>query len=453
MNQLYEFQKKGVEFITTKKKVLLADSMGLGKTPQSIVAIQQLAAFPCIVVAPKSVIGNWKNEVEKWGSTAKVIDTKFAYNQSGLSIEDEPHFYVINYDILPKKLSELLKIPYKAVIMDEVHYAKNYRAKRSKACEKLIQEKYDKKENKNPLVVIGLSGTPIINHGTEIHQIAKLIDPYALGFSFFTFAGRYCIPARFGGYEINRNMVDQLNDRLSNTIMLRRRKEDVLLDLPAKTRVDVEVEIDEKQYKDELRAEAMILKANQQKDSQIILGLMSKERRVAGRLKAQKVVEFLLDRLNETDEKITVFAHHTDVIKTISNELRKAGFENSIYIGEMSDSERQKAIDDFRNQNRVIIISIHAGGIGINLQFANYVVFAELDWSPSQMQQAEDRAYRIGQKKNVTVYYLFAKNTIDEAITSHVVKKMQVINAVIDDIEIEAEQEKMSAYQALLRSL
>lgn len=448
--QLYEFQEKGIEFITQKKKVLVADTMGLGKTIQAIVAVQRLDKFPCLVIAPKAVIANWKNEVGKWGSTAKILDSKFVFSQEELITDTQ--FFIINYDILPKKISELLKIPYKSIILDEIHYAKNYRAKRTKAVERLIEEKYDKVKKQNPLVIIGLSGTPILNHGTEIHQIAKIIDPYCLGFSFFTFAGRYCIPARFGGYELNTQKIDELNDRLK-MIMIRRKKEDVLKDLPDKTRVDIEVCINESEYRNQLRTQVKALKEKYEKDSEIILGLISNERKLTGLLKVDNVVEFLLDRLQETNEKIVVFAHHTDVITKISERLREEGYENTVYIGSMTSEQRQKALDDFREKNRIIIISIHAGGVGINLQFANYVVFAELDWSPSQLQQAEDRCHRIGQKNNVTVYYLFAKNTIDENITNSVIKKMQVINAIIDDIEIEAEDEKINAYQALLRSL
>jgi SWI/SNF-related matrix-associated actin-dependent regulator 1 of chromatin subfamily A len=450
--QLYKFQEEGVRFAVQKRKVLLADEMGLGKSVQAIRAIQQLGAFPCIVIAPKAVVSNWKNEIEKWGGTAQIITSKFKFNNPSLFESDQPEFYIINYDIIIKQLDELLTIPYKALIIDEIHYAKNYKAKRTKGVERLIQEKYDKAKRENPLIIIGLSGTPILNHGTEIHQIAKLINPYCLGFSFFTFADRYCTPAPFGGYELNHSALPELNERLKE-IMLRRKKAEVLTELPDKTRIDVELCIDEREYLNQIRAQVQILKEQFKDDSQILLGLMSRERRITGTLKAEKVVEFMLDRLEETNEKIVVFAHHKDVIQTISSRLKEEGYDNSVYVGEMSDEQRQKALDDFQTKHRVIIISMHAGGTGINLQFANYVVFAELDWSPSQLQQAEDRCHRIGQKNNVTVYYLFAKNTIDEDITNSVVRKMQVINAIVDNIELEAKNNKENAYHALLRSL
>lgn len=443
--ELYPFQKEGVEFIIQKKKALIADMMGLGKTVQAIMATQQIGCFPCVVIAPKSVVVNWKNEIEKWGGTATIINSKTDF-------QDLPHvqYYVLNYDIVNKKLEVLTRLPYQAIILDEIHYAKNYKAQRSKAVSYLIENKYDKSTKTNPLIVIGLSGTPILNHGTEIHQIAKLIDPYCLGFSFFTFANRYCVPATFGGYELDHTKIGELNERLK-TIMLRRRKEEVLKDLPQKTRSDVEVCIEQDKYLAELRAKIKELKEKYQDDRQIILGLMAVERRITGILKAEKAVEFILDRLAETDEKIVVFAHHKEVIKKLSERLAEEGYANTIYTGDMTDTERQKAIDDFRDKNRVVIISVHAGGTGINLQFASYVVFVELDWSPSQLQQAEDRCHRIGQLNNVTVYYLFAKNTIDENITTSVIRKMGVINAMIDNLEIQAEEDKNNAYRNLLR--
>jgi SWI/SNF-related matrix-associated actin-dependent regulator 1 of chromatin subfamily A len=454
MRQLYDFQKEGVEFIIQKQKALLADEMGLGKTIQAITAVKQNQRLPTLVISPKSVIHNWKAEVEAEDMTAIIIDTKFKFSTPRLDTINEARadFYIVNYDILTKTLNEILKIPFKSVILDEIHYAKNYRAKRTKAVEAIIQRDYDPIKKENPIMVVGLSGTPILNHGVEIHQIAKLINPYCLGYSFFTFADMYCREGVFGGYEIDMYKVEKLNERLK-MIMLRRRKADVLTQLPDKTRQDIEMCIDENAYRSELRKHLFELRGKYEDDSKIILAMMARERQIAGKLKVEGVVDFLLDRLAETDEKIVVFAHHTEVINQISQKLTEAGYTNTVYVGEMNDEARQKAIQDFKEKNRVIIISIHAGGTGINLQFANYVVFAELDWSPSQLQQAEDRCHRIGQKNNVTVYYLFAKNTIDEAITKQVVRKMMVINAVIDNIEIEANEKKQDYYRSLLQVL
>lgn len=428
--QLFDFQQKGVERIKQYGSTLLADEMGLGKTVQAIVAVTELGKIPALVICPKAVIENWKREIEKWDTSAQIITTKTESLQN-------VNFYIINYDIVIKKLELLQKINYQALILDEIHYVKNYKVKRTKAVEQLA--------NRNVLK-IGLSGTPILNHGTEIHQIAKLIDPSCLGNNFFSFITQFGQQDRWGGYVLRKDRLLALNEKLKK-IMLRRIKTEVLTQLPEKLRQEILIEVDDHDYRKRLKQYAIEKNENLQ-----LLGFIAHERRVLSELKIDSTIDFVLDRLAETDQKIVIFAHHTDTIKQLSEKLTENKILNTIYIGEQSQEQRNAAIEKFKNEAQVIIISIHAGGTGINLQFANYVIFHELDWSPAQLQQAEDRCHRIGQNSNVNVYYLIAKNTMDMQISARLVSKLEQINAIIDG-EQNLEREKLEAYKELLQIL
>lgn len=435
--KLYPFQKEGVERIKGfDGRVLLADSMGLGKTVQALSYLTTTpGVLPAVVVCPASVKFVWEQEAERMGVSSIVLSGRAPY-------EVEPvDLYIINYDILVDKvkifrngrmkvlggawLKTLRRFQPQTIIIDECHFAKNPKSKRTKAIKKLCR--------KIPHV-LALSGTPMTNRPAELWPTLNLLRPDVWP-AFWPFAQSYCglTHGYFGWDWSGATNLDKLNVQLTKYVMIRRRKEDVLKDLPAKLRDTVPCEMRKPiEYQEAETDFAGWLQENYGPDKKpMALTKVGYLLRLAAKLKARAVIRWINEFLESSDEKLVVFAKHHKMIDAI---VKHVDYRSVTLDGRMSADKKKDAVTQFQQDKkiRLFVGNIKAAGVGITLTAASTVAFTELDWVPSDLNQAEDRCHRIGQEHPVWVHYLIAKGTVEERLCAALIKKQAVMDKAID---------------------
>lgn len=408
-----------------------------GKTVQSIAwSLLHPEKRPILVICPATLKINWQREFMKWTDIKSYVinsqDTNLRYIK-GIDT------YIINYDIVEKMKDLLRKMNFQIIILDEAHYIKNPKAKRTKAINELI---------KTIPHIIALTGTPILNRPVEIYNILKILSPINFG-NYWEFVSRYCgmTRTRYGMDVSGATNIAELSDKLRSTVMIRREKRDVLAELPDKTRVIVPQICDLKAYKkveDDLISYLIESKNRsrlQAERSNSVEQLTKVEycKQEAVKAKLPLFIEWCKDFIEENG-KLVVFAHHKEFIDTLMNELVK--FNPVKIVGGMEGIDKQKSIDTFMTNKdcKVIICSLKAAGVGITLTIASYVVFLELGWTPGEHDQAEDRLHRIGQKDNVTCYYFVAEGTIEETIYNLIQDKRKIFTQLMQDKNIISEE-------------
>lgn len=415
---LYSFQKEGVQFIESRQgRALIADEMGLGKTVQALGWLKIHPELrPVLVICPASLKLNWKRETEKWLQEKEIT----LIGDKGW---EKAYVTISNYDILFKYYNTLSSIRYKVLIIDECHYIKNLKAKRTKIT-KLLSKKIPH--------IIALSGTPITNRPIEFYNTIHILNPYIVP-SYWNYAQRYCDLKHNGyGWDMSGSSnTDELHKILSSTIMLRRKKEDVLKELPKKNRIFLPIPCNLKEYKETEKKilQSLSIDLDYIKKSQHIEHL--KQAAVISKLSYVK--EWIKDFL-EVERKIVLFCQHHFVIDYL---MKEYGLIAVNLDGRSTQKEKQKAIDKFQNDpdTRIFIGNVNAAGVGITLTASNNIAFVELPLTPGLLLQAEDRCHRIGQDKIVNIYYLIAEDTVEERIASIINKKQKVLNEIIDGLK------------------
>lgn len=418
-----------------KGRCLLADEMGLGKTLQVIMWLERNPHMrPAIIVCPASLKWNWENEIRKHtGKHAEVIEGRKSPKSRERMLRTNDVF-IINYDILKSWLPWLLKLKPKAVIADEVHFCKNFTSQRSQYTIKLAQ---------SAEAVIGISGTPLTNRPAELWPTLHMIwpDKYPVN-SWRTYARKHCRPRRgmFGKWEFKgATKLDELHADLKKLGMIRRKKSEVLKELPEKTRTIIPLELGSKEMKEYKFAEQdlvrwVALKYGKGRARKAMKGQaylkVSYLKRLAVKLKYKKVISWIKDYLEEEEGKIVIAAIHKPAIRSL-----KKHFPNSVVVdGSVTGKKRQAAVDQFQKDKKtqVFIGNIQAAGVGITLTAASVGVFTELPWSPGEVLQFEDRLHRIGQKNNVLWNFLIAHDTIEERLCNILQEKQKNVEAVLD---------------------
>lgn len=408
--KLLPFQVDGIKFLNKLNgNALLADEMGLGKTIQ---ALGYLAVHPdqrpALIVCPASLKLNWGREALKWLPASEKISI------AGKELE-KSGVIIINYDLLKKHAEALMALKAQVLILDESHYVKNQKAQRTQQVVALSQSIPHK---------ILLSGTPILNRPCELHQQLNIINPQEYG-SFYSFINK-----------TNKELHSKLQ-----TIMIRRRKLDVIKQLPDKRRALMYLDIDNKS--EYIKAENNVIAfvrrtlGNEKAKSALRAeGLVRIEvlKQIAVKGKMKAVIDWIHDFL-ECDEKLVVFATHHTTIDALYEEFKDIAVK---LTGDMAQGARQASVDAFQTNPaiKLFIGNTQAAGVGITLTAASNAAIIELGWNPGVMVQAEDRIHRIGQKNAATVYYLLAKNTIDETIAKLLESKAQAIDAVMDGAKV-----------------
>ena len=437
------FHKAGVDFINQQKNVLVADEMGLGKTIQAIGYINlNPEVRTVLIICPASLKFNWKSELQKWLVRPYSVDILNGHGLTDITIT--------NYESVKKYFSELTSQKWDLLVLDESHYIKNYKAQRTQ----YITGFYEDKKNKTGWVTglkdyakqkILLTGTPILNRPMELFTQLKVLGN-EMGKNPFGFRDRYVETDRWGGDRGTKNL-EELQMRLRTTCMIRREKKDVLLELPDKLRqvitlpTDVLSETDREESRKIVNylSESWDIATQKLTKSEFDFEEISKIRHKQSVKKIPYVLEHL-ENVLENEDKIVVFAHHHDVIDAIYEK-----FKNISVVGTGNETlkERDEAVTRFQNDPNVklFIGSIQAMGVGITLTSASTVIFAEIEWRPGDLSQAEDRLHRIGQKSTVLVQYLVVNDSIDSYMINKILEKMGIIEQITDAAKVQMPEE------------
>lgn len=426
--ELFNYQKQGVSFLEKRNgRAIIADEMGLGKTAQALAYLANHPdTRPAIIICPATIKLNWAREIEKWMDTSEYIT--ILSGQTPYKFDGD--IIIINYDILPYWIEELMNFKPEIIIADECHFFKNNKANRTKAVKRLA-----KKTTK----FIALSGTPITSRPIEFYNAIKVIEPLMFP-NYMHYAERYCDAKHNGfGWDFSgASNIAELHDKLNNRIMIRRLKKDVLKDLPDKIRSFVPIEINNRKEYNNAELEFETFATNVNKSSKLeIQNKTEALRQIAIDGKMTQAIQWIKDFL-EIGEKLVVFAWHKKVIKQLMEEFKDIAVKVD---GSVTGTERQTAIDRFQSDRDVQLFvgNIKAAGVGITLTAASNVAFVELPWTSGELDQAEDRCHRIGQKDTVNVHYLLAENTIDEHIAKMIDEKRKVVDGVLDGKQTDSE--------------
>lgn len=428
---LFEYQKKGVSFIEAKNgRVLIADEMGLGKTCQALTWVNlHPEKKPVVIVVPASLKLNWERECKIWinNPNTQIISGKKPYPLTGEII-------IINYDIVGSWLVTLISINPVIIITDECHKWKNPDAKRTKAIKTLARRVPH---------IIALSGSPIENRPVEIYNVINVLAPEIAG-SYRGFTTHYCAGHQnhWGWDASGASNIPELHEKLTGTIMIRRKKEDVLKDLPGKIRSIVPMELKsrrnydraERDFIEFVKSEKGLMAAEKASKAEA-LARISALKQIAAQEKLEGAIDWIKDHL-DTNGKLVVFGVHKNIINQVMDAL--IDYHPVKVDGTTPNDIRQKNVDTFQNDDscRVFIGNIQAAGVGLTLTAASSVCFVEINWGPMEHDQAEDRCHRIGQKECVNVYYLMAQNTIEESIAELIDEKRKIITQLIDGADV-----------------
>lgn len=394
----------------------LADDMGLGKTVQTIAYLLYKAADgPSLVVAPASVVPNWRKELLRFAPTLKPLVLNEADNRTELLASAKGYDVVLStYGLLVTEMDALTSKEWNIVCLDEAHTIKNRDTKTSGAAMRL-----------NAANRLLLTGTPIQNHLGELWNLFRFINPGLLG-NYDQFHRKYIVPIE---QEADKERQQQLK-RIVHPFMLRRTKAEVVEELPDKMEIVLPVELSEEEmgvYEVIRRkAEAML-----EESKSINVNALTEITRLRQAACSAALIEkkwkgenskinLFLDLMNEIKEggnRVLVFSQFTSFLKLVCSELDKAGVKYLYLDGSVTMKQRERLVQEFQQGScQLFVISLKAGGLGLNLTGANYVIHLDPWWNPAIEQQATDRAYRIGQQQNVTVYHLIAQHTIEEKI-------------------------------------
>jgi SWI/SNF-related matrix-associated actin-dependent regulator 1 of chromatin subfamily A len=427
-----DHQKVAIEKLLANDRFILADDMGLGKTTASVIAALETNAKKILIVCPASLKLNWQREIKNY-SDRKILIVE------GRKWGSTFDFYIINYDIIKNyhttDKSEdsddyklLINAGFELAIVDEAHYVSNTTANRTRLLNDVL--------SKIPKVWL-LTGTPMTSRPINYFNLLKIVDsPLTLNWQ--SYVRRYCAGYQFrvGGRKVwntsGASNLDELRERTKN-LVLRRLKNDIL-DLPEKIITPVFLEMNSTFYNEELEEFMRISKDNKDKESiSVTLNRLMKIRQVISYEKIPYTCE-LIDKFIEQGKKVIVFTNFTMTLDMLHEKYKK----NSVVLdGRMNKEKRQDSVDRFQNEDKVkiFISNIVAGGVGITLTAAETVIMNDLSFVPAHHSQAEDRAYRYGQKNSVLVYYPIFENTIEKIIYNILQKKKGIIDQVMGDGE------------------
>ena len=420
-------QKIAIEKLAGSKRFILADDMGLGKTTSTIIAALETESKKILIVCPASLKINWHREIANYTDRSVFIC-------EGKKFSTEHDFVIINYDILKnfhdpksKELTLLEQCNFDLVILDEAHMISNAQSQRTK-----IINSFVKKINRVWL----LTGTPMTSRPMNYYNLLSIIEsPVAQ--NWMAYAIRYCQGYQFkaGNRKVwnvtGASNLEELRDRTSKQI-LRRLKEEVL-DLPDKIITPVYLRLQSKEYENLMGEYYDWYDKNPDESSSLTVQFskLMKVRKVIANEKTRQTIEFA-ENILEQGKKVIIFTNFTDSLQTIYQHFGK----QAVYLdGSCSNSVRQQAVDSFQNDEKIKVFvgNLKAAGVGLTLTSAEVVIMNDLSFVPAEHAQAEDRAYRYGQKSNVLVYYPLYENTIEGVIYDILNKKKEIIRTVMGD--------------------
>jgi SNF2 family DNA or RNA helicase len=444
-----------VEYASKARRSFIADEMGLGKTIQAIATLEYSSkdseVYPAVVVCPPSLVLNWKSEWNRWLPHRRVA---VVTNRREIP---EPRTYdvlVVGYSNIPHWEKQLLA--HNSYIFDESHYAKSPTAQRTKSAIKMA------KSAPKHGIVLCLTGTPVTNRPAEYASQLDIIGKLKEFGGLWGFYRRYCsaFQDRFGQWNINgHSHLDELNDRLRGTCYIRRTKSQVLSELPPVIHSQLVVEGTEAGLKEYRKAEQDIIKYITDRAKEIAIELgespysaavvarikaesnehlvrLSVLRRLSAKAKMPMVEEWVQSRIDD-GKKVVVAAHHRDIVDELARKFGNLRIQGGMSVEEV-EAQKARFQDEPVETAPVIVLSIQAAKTGHTLTSAQDILFVELPWTPSDLDQTFSRLHRIGQKGSVTATYMLTDNTIDQEIYALIEKKRKVVNAATEGGEFAA---------------
>ncbi len=415
---------------------LLADDMGLGKTVQTIAALLSRAAEgPQLVVVPASVLFNWREELARFAPSLKVLTLNDADDRATAVKKAGKGAVVLStYGILTSEAEAIAGRTWATAVFDEAHNIKNRETKAFKAASSVSAD-----------FRVLLTGTPLQNHLSEIWALFEVAVPGLLG-SFPNFVDSFVTPVE----RDHDRTAQRFLKRLVSPFILRRTKTDVLSELPEKTEMTVKVALtkEERALYEEIREEAQGSLESGDINPMQALSYLTKLRQAACSaelidpalaIPSSKTRAFLdlTDDLIANKHRALVFSQFTSHLALIRRALDERGVSYLYLDGSTPPSQRQKLVDEFEEGTMpLFLISLKAGGTGLNLTAADYVIHMDPWWNPAIEDQASDRAYRIGQERPVTIYRLIAEGTVEEKILELHGTKKSLADALLEGTEM-----------------
>lgn len=460
--KLRPYQLDGVKWLARLGRLgagaCLADDMGLGKTIQALIALQHFwqsqeerrtgvegagdvcQLGPALVVAPTSVCGNWIEEAARFTPSLRLHTLERGRRSDVINSLQTGDILVCSYALLQRdEIATLLqRVEWEVIILDEAQAVKNYTTVRSQVV-RALKSRWR----------IATTGTPIENRLGELWSLFSFLNPGLLG-SARDFSERFVTPIEGSG---DKDALESLRE-LTQPFILRRRKEDVLMELPPKTeiQVDVELEPQEAAFYEALRRktvkelEELVGDDESEQNKITFFAALTKLRRAAcnpflvekgvniGSTKQDRFLE-LVDDLLSNGHRALVFSQFVDQLQILAEALRQKGVSFQYLDGSTPAAVRRQSIKKFQEgEGELFLISLRAGGVGLNLTAADYVIHMDPWWNPAVEDQASDRAHRIGQTKPVTVYRLISKGTIEEAVMSLHQTKRALAEDILSDM-------------------
>lgn len=458
------------------RSFLLADEPGLGKTAQALIAAETAGAFPLLVVVPNVVKTNWLREVHQWLPKRRPT----VVHGDGVELNAFSDVFIVNYDILDRHVGWLSKFDFRGMVVDEAHFIKNKESQRSKHVQAVART--IRARLQHPLL-IALTGTPLINQIEDFRMIWQYLgwidDKKPLGELMAKLEETGLTPADPGFFPAARKAVISMG-------IVRRRKQDVAKDIPARRIADIPIELDTEAARSILEAEKALISRLLERYDRVIAARGDADASVIdhdlvrlvcaseieetkqdetgdnvftlvrkiGSAKAVMAADYTA-QLARNVGKVVFFAKHIDVLNQAEKHFASVGVKTTSIRGDQSTSARQDAIDAFTNDDdvQVIVCSLLAAGVGVNLQAASNVVLAELSWTSAEQTQAIDRVHRIGQELPVTAWRIVAAQTVDQRIAELIDQKSGLSARALDGQESEVGVEGTMQVAALIALL
>ena len=430
--ELRDYQIEGYRWMARRARAgagcCLADDMGLGKTLQALaLLVKEAKQGPHLVVCPTSVCGNWVAQIGRFAPTLQVVTLEGKHRAQQLAGLQAGSVALCSYRILLQDQEHLQKVEWNAVVLDEAQFIKNPDSKAARAAFSLCSR-----------IRLATTGTPIENRLLELWSIFNFLNPGLLG-SLSSFQKRFETPSLSGQAAPRQRL-----RRLVAPFLLRRTKSQVLEELPERTDISLEVELSPKERAlyGALRQQA-VESAGQEQGHLQLLAHLTRLRQACCHpqlvqsepLASSKFETFLqlAEELREGRHRALVFSQFVELLQLLRQELDQRGWSYLYLDGSTPAGQRPKLVDEFQEgETDFFLISLKAGGTGLNLTAADYVVHLDPWWNPAAEDQASDRAHRIGQTRPVTVYRLVAKDTLEERVLQLHAHKRQLAQQVLE---------------------